>query len=453
MKKELLCMLLVSSLGCGQLDDVESTGAEKNHDEVVQTSQGPQALRETIMEAGVYTPEPGDVKSFQDPLVQLGQKLFFDKIVSGGSDISCATCHHPSFGTSDGLPTSIGVGGAGVGPARAVETEAPVIPRNSPDIFNRGVELWTTMFWDARVSIGDIYFDSPAGPALPESLDSVLAVQAMFPPTSSHEMRGLAGSNPVADVAKDDFEGIWTLLIDRILSIDEYVELFAEAYPGVDTDELGFEHAAKAIAAFEVSAFTRLDTPFDRFLAGDDEALTAQEMYGAELFFGKGQCSSCHSGPLFTDQLTHALATPQLGPGKSDDGFDRGRQLETGDESDAFAFRTPPLRNVELTGPYMHAGTYETLEGAIEHHIDPDHALINYTGEHLDETFQAQLMEDEGFFALVIEKLDPALEGCGTVQQEEVSALAAFLRTLTDDSARDMSEIVPTEVPSGLSIF
>ena len=241
-------------------------------------------------------------------------------------------------------------------------------------------------------------------------------------------------------------------LINKILAVDGYVPLF-RILSQTPIDEIGFEHAASAIAAFEVSAFTRLDTPFDRFLAGDDSALTEQQIDGAELFFGEAGCSGCHSGPLFTDQLAHALATPQLGPGKSEDGFDRGRQLETGDPSDAFAFRTPPLRNVELTGPYMHAGTYDSLEGAIRHHIDPDHALVEYTGEHLGEVFQEQLLLDEDFFALAIESLSPELAGCETVVDEEVTALAAFLRSLTDDSARDLSDVIPDSVPSGLPLF
>ena len=246
------------------------------------------------------------------------------------------------------LATSIGVGGAGIGPARAVGTEAPVIPRNSPDIFNRGVELWTTMFWDARVSIGDIYFDSPAGPALPESLDSVLAVQAMFPPTSSHEMRGLAGSNPVADVAKDDFEGIWTLLIDRILSIDEYVELFAEAYPGVDTDDLGFEHAAKAIAAFEVSASpSRHPLIVSRGRRGINGKRVSVRSCFSVMFF-------CHPTTVHRP-VDAALATPQLDQVRATM-VSIVSPTGTGDESDA-SLSARPLRNVELTGPYMHAGT------------------------------------------------------------------------------------------------
>ncbi|MGB0648268.1 MAG: cytochrome-c peroxidase, partial [Bradymonadia bacterium] len=393
------------------------------------------------------------VRPFSDPLVKLGQKLFFDKIVSGNSDTSCATCHHPSFGTSDGLPTSIGVGGEGIGPSRLQTNGAPVIPRNSPDLFNRGVDLWDTMFWDARVSIIAGYFDSPAGTSLPTELDSVLAVQAMFPPTSAHEMRGEPGSNPIADFEGSDHQSIWAGLIARILSYDEYVDMFAEAYPEITTEEIGFAHAAKAIAAFEVSAFTRMDTPFDRFLAGQNDQMTEKELRGAELFYGEAGCSDCHSGPLFTDQKTHSLAAPQLGPGKTEVGFDRGRELETGDPADRYAFRTPPLRNVSLTGPYLHAGTFATLESVIRHHVDPFGSLQAYTGDHLNDVHRELLFEDETFFEQVEGTISAKLEGCETLSDDDISALVAFLETLTDDSARDMSDVIPMSVPSGLSLF
>jgi cytochrome c peroxidase len=447
---------LMLAMGCATIDDVDGTAGEMNKNESLATPfQGSEidALRTHILEQGVYTPEPGDVRPFNDPLVKLGQILFFDKIVSGNSDVACATCHHPSFGTSDGLPTSIGVGGEGIGPNRLVMGEAPVIPRNSPDLFNRGVALWSTMFWDARVSVIAGYFETPAGTGLPAGLDSILAAQAMFPPTSPHEMRGEPGSNPIADLEGSAHQEIWNGLIARILAFDEYVDLFSEAYPELSTDEIGFQHAANAMAAFEVSAFTRLDTPFDRFLAGQDNQMSNQALRGAQLFYGEAGCSDCHSGPLFTDQKAHSLAAPQLGPGKSDDGYDRGRELETGNPEDAYAFRTPPLRNVSLTGPYLHAGTFATLEDVILHHVQPTQSLESYTGEHLNDVHRALLLVDEAFIEQAGDSVSPKLAGCESLGDEDIQALVAFLEALTDESAKDMSDVIPMNVPSGLSIF
>ncbi|MCA9955659.1 MAG: hypothetical protein KC434_13110, partial [Anaerolineales bacterium] len=103
--------------------------------------------------------------------VALGQMLFFDKILSGNRDISCATCHHPTQGSGDGLTVSIGTGGVGLGPARQIGYGRSFIPRNAPEVFNRGAAEWVTMFWDNRVSLQDGVFHTPAGEQLPAGLD------------------------------------------------------------------------------------------------------------------------------------------------------------------------------------------------------------------------------------------------------------------------------------------
>ena len=335
-----LAVLLMAAFvitGCHELDENVDAGNVKNLGPAQQATMAPgepqMMVNATTHRSTMYLKWTSRVK--------LGQALFFDKIVSGNQDIACSTCHHPVLGTSDALPTSIGVGGSLVGLERAGHGEGFIIPRNSPDIFNRGLTEWRTMFWDARVSIAAGYFATPAGATLPAEIDSVLSAQAMFPPTSRHEMRGEMGDNEIGDVEDSNLQGIWDGLIARILTVEEYVDMFAEAFPGVPTEDLGFEHAANAIAAFEVAAFTKLDTPYDRFLNGDDNALTSQERRGAELFFGEAGCAGCHTGALLTDQETHCLATPQLGPGKDKETADDvGRELET-KSADDHAFRTP----------------------------------------------------------------------------------------------------------------
>ncbi|MCB0238120.1 MAG: hypothetical protein KDH08_05655, partial [Anaerolineae bacterium] len=111
-----------------------------------------------------------------------------------------------------------------------------------------------------------------------------------------------------------------------------------------------------------IDAFTLLDSPWDRFLAGDDSALSTDAQHGALLFYGDAGCARCHSGNLLTDQEFHNAAVPQLGPGKGRQNpyIDLGRARETGNPDDRFAFRTPPLRNVALTGPWMHNGAFAT---------------------------------------------------------------------------------------------
>ena len=149
-------------------------------------------LQNIIAEQNITAFDPGPA---QDPAkVALGQMLYFDKELSGNRDIACATCHHPTQGSSDHLPVSIGTGGIGLGLDRQIGFDRNFIPRNAPDIFNRGASEWTSMFWDSRISLNSANeFLSPAGDKLPDGLDNVLAVQAMFPVTSGDEMRGAHG--------------------------------------------------------------------------------------------------------------------------------------------------------------------------------------------------------------------------------------------------------------------
>ncbi|HUM68759.1 MAG TPA: cytochrome c peroxidase, partial [Chloroflexota bacterium] len=102
------------------------------------------------------------------------------------------------------------------------------------------------------------------------------------------------------------------------LAIPAYQELFRQAYPDVPAVELGFQHAANALAAFQAQAFTFTNSPWDRYLAGDESALSKQAKQGALLFYGRAGCAACHSGPLFTDQQYHNIAAPQFGPGRDD---------------------------------------------------------------------------------------------------------------------------------------
>ena len=163
--------------------------------------------------------------------------------------------------------------------------------------------------------------------------------------------------------------------MDRLLAIPEYVQLFQAAYPSVPPGQLGFQHAANAIAAFEADAFTSLGSPLDHYLKGDATALGEAEKRGAVLFFGKANCGACHLGPHLTDNLFHSIGVPQVGPGSVEDApQDRGRERVTGSPSHSFQFRTPPLRNVELTAenrrmlyvPEGFAHGYQTLVDGTE---------------------------------------------------------------------------------------
>lgn len=428
---------------------VPSTGAEKLD----------RILAGRLERAGIRPLDPGPLPS--EARIRLGQLLFFDKELSGNRDMACATCHHPSLLTGDALSLSIGTKAVGgIGPFRDLGEGRPFIPRNAPEVFNRGAPDWTSMFWDSRIEIApDGRIISPAGEILPPGLESVLAVQAMFPVTSRDEMRGRVGDtdvygdpNDLALIANDDLPAMWAVLMDRLLSIPEYQDLFAEAFPDIPADQLGFQDAANAIGDFENAAFTFLDSPWDDYVAGDLDALTDAEKRGAVVFFGDGRCFKCHSGSILTDQRHHNIGVPQLGPGKAPhEPFDLGRARETGRDRDLFAFRTPPLRNVTLTGPYMHNGAYASLAAAVLHHLDPVGALLNYDPSQLDPRLQDTVMDDPATLKSILATLDPQAKPID-ITEEQFLDLLAFLESLTSPSLGELEATIPESVPSGLPV-
>jgi cytochrome c peroxidase len=318
------------------------------------------------------------------------------------------------------------------------------------------------MFWDNRASGSPQQgFLSPAGNMLPPGLDSVLAVQAMFPPTSADEMRGRPGNvdkfgqpNMVGSLGEYDFPGIWDYLMERLLAIPEYVDLFRKAYPSVLTEDLGFQHAANAIAAFEIEAFTLLDSPWDRYVTGDDGALCDDAKRGALLFYGRAGCFECHAGNLLTDQQPHNIGVPQLGPGKGDDApLDLGLARETGNAIDRFKFRTPPLRNVAATGPWTHNGAFTTLEAVVSHHLqDKATALRAYDVTQLDPALRETVQNDAQTISAILVTLDPAVQVPRNLTDQEIDQLISFLETLTAPSIFNLRDQIPDHVPSGLPV-
>jgi len=415
-------------------------------------------VREALVGANV---SPLSRPSPSDPaLVGLGQALMFDKLLSGNRDVSCATCHNPRSSTTDHLSLSIGTGGSGAGSTRTLAAARQFNPRNAQELFNRGHAEFRRMFWDGRVSqSAGGQLETPAGAELPPGLASALAAQAMFPVITRHEMRGQPGDldrfgapNELAELDDGDRTAIWNALMARVLAIPEYIAMFQAAYPGVPTAELGFQHAANAIAAFETDAFTTVNSPLDRYLGGNAAALGQAEKRGALLFFGQAKCGSCHLGPHLTDNLFHSVNVPQLGPGMgSDEPEDRGRELVTANAADRFGFRTPPLRNVDLTGPWMHDGAYTTLEAAVRHYLDAELALRNYDASQLREDLRGTHLSNPATLEAMTATIDSRYTPLA-LSNEEVADIVSFLRSLTDPAASDLAGTIPASVPSGLPV-
>jgi cytochrome c peroxidase len=400
--------------------------------------------------------------------VELGRLLFFDKILSGNRNISCATCHHPLADTGDGLSLSVGEGGRGLGVTRTTGRGSDRIhervPRNAPPIFNLGARQFRRLFHDGRVERASSHpsgFLSPAGGALPAGLDNVLAAQAMFPVTSPTEMAGQDGENEIADAAvAGDVPLVWERLAQRLRSVPLYVDLFRRAYSDIGAaSDLSFVHAANAIAAFETVVWRADDSPFDRYLRGDKRSLNRSARKGMKLFYGEMGCSSCHAGVFQTDHKFHAIGMPQIGPGKGDgpDGRDDfGREQVTGSPLDRYKFRTPSLRNVALTGPWGHDGAFDSLRGVVLHHLDPVASLAAYSIEEAVLPSRADLdaidtvvLQDPARMEAIAAACEIPSQG---VSARKIDDLIEFLHALTDRSSLDLRSDVPPAVPSGLSL-
>ncbi|WP_420567218.1 cytochrome-c peroxidase [Thalassovita sp.] len=391
-------------------------------------------------------------------LVLLGRDLFYDPVLSGNRNISCASCHHPSLGTADGVSLSLGEGGTGLGPDRTAVTgqEPPArIPRNAPALWNLGAYEYATMFHDGRVELDDTApfgLRMPADRPLERGLPSPLAAQAMLPPLSPEEMAGQRGENAVADaVARGDASAAWALLANRVDELPGYRDRFTQA---IGQSPVHFTDIATALAEFITFEFQSINAPFDAYLNGDNNALSVQQLRGMDLFYGKADCATCHAGTFQTDHDFHAIAMPQLGPGKKPGGYaDLGRQAITNDPEDRYRFRTPSLRNITETAPYGHSGAFSELRSVVQHHAAPVRSLMQY------DRSQAILHDLPVNEWQAMDDTDELIEIAAATElpdipltEAEIDDIVAFLGTLTDPASLNGRLGIPDSVPSGLPV-
>lgn len=397
---------------------------------------------------------------------KLGQSLFYDRILSGNRNIACSTCHHPDLGTADGLSLGIGEGGEGLGPNRTPGTGDDQIrkriPRNAPGLWNLGARDLSVMFHDGRLTAEDTYengFNSPAQEWLPEGLDNLLAAQAIFPLVAQFEMAGNPRENEVAGAVHNRIDYAWPILTDRVRHIPAYAEMFVQAFPHIDAaTDITIADIANSLSAFIIHEWTSFDSPFDAYLAGDATALSTLQQDGLALFYGEAGCASCHNGPLLSDHDFHAIGVPPFGPGRTRP-FDPmlrdvGRMSKSDRLEDAYAFRTPMLRNVALTAPYGHNGAYPTLEGIVRHHLDPRSGFDNWTLEKA-ALVSVPWLEKADFMVwrdtreIARQRAAITLEPT-PLRDAEVAAIVDFLGALTGKTAMDGKLGVPASVLSGL---
>lgn len=424
----------------------------------------------TAMAAPSGLPAPltdDDFRPIDPAEAALGQLLFYDPILSGARDVACATCHHPRFGTADGLSLGLGDGGIGLGTDRVADKDnlpEERIPRNAPALFNLGIKDLRVLFHDGRIAVDDT---RPSGIRTPLDEDmtagfaSLLSAQTMFPVLSPDEM---AGHYTESDVARAVRQGVltgqggaWDLIARRVADIPAYAQMFRDVYPHVQgPDDIAFTDISNAIAVFMEEEWRSDNAPFDAVLRGQAD-LPPLAASGMDLFYGRGGCSDCHSGPLLTDQDYHAMGAPQIGPGKKARfetlARDEGRAEVTGLPEDMFAFRTPSLRNVALTAPYGHAGSHADLAAFVADHADPVAALARYDAGQavlpaLDVEDDSIMSDPAEVAAIAAAVTTPPV----VLSPDDVTALVAFLDSLTDPAAVKGRLGVPDAVPSGLAV-
>lgn len=282
--------------------------------------------------------------------VELGRMLFFEPRLSKSGLISCSTCHVLGRAGADNVKTSVGHGGQ-----RGT--------RNAPTVLN--AVFSKAQFWDGRAAD--------------------LRTQAKGPIQTAVEMNNTPDR-----------------VIAMLKSIPEYVTRFEQAFPGTP-DAVTFENVAAAIEVYEATLLTP-NSPFDRFLAGDDTALDAAQRAGLETFMVHG-CARCHKGVNLGGEGYYVFGTERRPPAQVLPAADKGRYEVTKVSDDTYAFRTPPLRNVALTAPYFHSGEIWDLDEAV------------------------------GLMARV--QLDSRLS------DQQIREIASFLRALTGDQPQVALPILP----------
>lgn len=273
----------------------------------------------------IPAPYPADNVPTADR-VELGKNLFFDPRLSGSEWISCATCHNPALSWSDGLPTMIG-------------NNMAKGKRSTPTILNTAYNKM--QFWDGRAA--------------------TLEEQALGPIQAPGEMH-------------QDLDE----LVKRLTAIEGYRTAFDVAYPA---EGISKQSIAKAIASFERSVVST-ESPFDRWRMGNQKAISDSAKRGFKLFEGKANCAACHQGFNFADDGFHNIGLPESGEA------DVGRFAHRKVKVNKGAFKTPTLRDIDLTAPYMHNGAYTTLDEVVEHYnkggvsmenLDPNLKPLNLT--------------------------------------------------------------------------
>lgn len=306
---------------------------------------------------------------------KLGELLFFDPILSDNNQRSCASCHKPGLAFTDTL-------------VKSTSFDKGILLRNSPTVINAGFQK--KQFWDQRAG------------SLEDQLDSVI-------------------NNP------SELHSSFAAVVDKINASPEYVKLFHKAFPATVKRGISKDDVKNAIGVYE-RTLTGLNSRFDQYMRGDNSKLTPEEINGFNIYMGKARCGVCHIAPLFNGALPpfyemtdhHSIGVPQkdtMDKFKID--ADTGLFRDTKNPFLRFSFKTPTMRNIALTAPYMHNGVYKTLE-----------QVVNFYDHGAGQKFSKDYRPDMGGLPFLTIPPFPL-----NLTEAEKKDLIAFLRSLTDASA------------------
>ena len=325
-------------------------------------------LKESVIKNGFRSAED-IMQPVDQELAVIGKGLFESEAMSLNGQISCQSCHLDKFGSADGIPVAVGIGGVGEGKERAMSGGA-IIPRNTLPLWGRGHKGFDVLFWDGRVDFSNSQKISAFGNSPPSTDPLITAIH--LPAVEIREM--LIEDKFIKESKQEEVSSaqkVYQSIANNIQQQDnELYERVKAHFNLIEEEQVTFTHMAEAIAAFIRSKFAIKNTKFHKFIF-DSQSLSEDEFKGALLFYGKAKCSTCHSGSYLTDFSFHSLALFQLGFGRNGFGVDYGRYNVTHDPKDLYKFRTPPLYNVSKTAPYGHSGSINNLESMVVAHFDP----------------------------------------------------------------------------------
>lgn len=324
-------------------------------------------LKQQIISGG-FVPSADLYRNPDEKLKDIGEIIFKSKSLSLNGNISCQTCHLERFGSTDGIPIAAAIDGEGDGPKRLL-SGAKLLPRNALAFWGRGAKGFEVFFWDGRVDFSGSKKISQFG-STPPSNDALVTADHL-PVVEIREMLQedeFIEKNKTESVEKS--KEVYKAIVQSLIKNEPEASIKLAKAVGKDVNRLEYTDYAKSLAAFIRSDFRLKPSKLEKFMAGKD-SFTIAELKGARIFYGKGACITCHSGPHFSDFKFYAVPFPQLGFGRNGFGVDLGRYNATFNAKDLYKFRTAPLYNVEKTGPYGHSGSVRTMEEAVTAHFDP----------------------------------------------------------------------------------